>query len=200
MNSRRSLVKLQLRAALFLLLPTFALSAEAHPEVAAVVSKMASFKGFRARLTISSGGGSLSGTLSFSQGKTHFQLSDGRVIASAGRELVVYNPGTQVAGKQTMAPGGGGLGWLLSGFKTRVNGSSAILEAENPAANVQEVRLRWREGHVLEQLSIRHKGSGDWTTMTLSGLRQVDGFPVSLFSYDAPAGSRTVENPLNQSN
>ncbi len=176
------------------------LFAEPNPDVQAVVSRMRSLSGFKASISISTSGGALRGNLSYSNGRVHLSLSDGRVIASTGRELVVYNPSTTVAGKQLMAPGGGGLGWLLTGFKTKVVGNSAYLEAENPAANIQEVRLKWGAEHTLEQLSIRHKSSGDWTTITLSNLRRVDAFPVSLFSYDPPAGSRTVENPLNQSN
>ena len=181
-------------------MPPLSASAEPHPEVAAVVSRMRGMTGFRANVSISSSGGALRGVLSFSGGKTHLALSDGRIIASTGRELVVYNPSSGVAGKQLMVPGGGGLGWLLTGFRTRVSGNTAQLESESATSNIQEVRLRWKEGHVLEQLNIKHKNSNDWLSITLSNVRAVDGFPVSLFSYDPPAGSRTVENPLNQSN
>lgn len=198
MNSRKFWASLILAAAVF---PPLSISAaEPHPEVAAVVARMRGMTGFRATITISSSGGALRGTLSYSGGKTHLALSDGRIIASTGRELVVFNPSSGVAGKQLMVPGGGGLGWLLTGFRTRVSGNTAQLESENPASNVQEVRLRWREGHILEQINIKNKNSNDWLSITLSNVRQVDGFPVSLFSYDPPAGSRTVENPLNQSN
>jgi len=201
MSLRRFLAKRGLAwVAAAIQLLAFPLLAEANPDVAAVVSKLQSMGGFRARITISSSGGALSGTLSYSGGKVHLALSDGRIIASTGRVLTVYNPGAQVAGKQNMAPGGGGLGWLLTGFRTKVTGNTAHLEAENPTSNVQEVRLRWRENHILEQISVRNRDSKEWLTITLSNLRQVDGFPISLFSYDPPAGSRTVENPLNQSN
>lgn len=198
MNSRKFWAKLTIAAAF--LLPPLSVFAEPHPEVAAVVSRMRGMTGFRANISISSSGGALRGVLSFSGGKTHLALSDGRIIASTGRELVVYNPSSGVAGKQLMVPGGGGLGWLLTGFRTRVSGNTAQLESENPTSNIQEVRLRWKEGHLLEQLNIKHKNSNDWLSITLSNVRAVDGFPVSLFSYDPPAGSRTVENPLNQSN
>jgi outer membrane lipoprotein-sorting protein len=197
MNSRKFWAKISIAAAF---LPPLSVFAEPHPEVAAVVSRMRGMTGFRANISISSSGGALRGVLSFSGGKTHLALSDGRIIASTGRELVVYNPSSGVAGKQLMVPGGGGLGWLLTGFRTRVSGNTAQLEAESPTSNIQEVRLRWKEGHVLEQLNIKNKNSNDWLSITLSNVRAVDGFPVSLFSYDPPAGSRTVENPLNQSN
>ncbi|HMZ36774.1 MAG TPA: hypothetical protein PLD60_09030, partial [Leptospiraceae bacterium] len=154
------------------------LFAEPNPDVQAVVSRMRSLGGFKASISISSGGGgALRGNLSYSNGKVHLALSDGRVIAATGRELVVYNPSSSVAGKQLMVPGGGGLGWLLTGFKTKVSGNTALLESENPSSNIQEVRLKWGAEHTLEQLSIRHKSSGDWTTITLSNLRKVDAFP-----------------------
>lgn len=197
MNSRRFWANLSIAAAL---LPPLSASAEPNADVAAVVSRMRSMTGFRANVSISSSGGALRGVLSYSSGKTHVALSDGRIIASTGRELVVYNPSSGVAGKQLLIPGAGGLGWLLTGFKTRVSGNTAQLEAENPTSNIQEVRIRWKEGHILEQLNIKQKNSSDWLSITLSNVRAVDGFPVSLFSYDPPAGSRTVENPLNQSN
>lgn len=176
------------------------LSAGAPPKVRAVVGKMASLRVFRANVRFGSGGGMTSGVLSFQHGKSHFKLSDGRVMAGNGRFLTVYNPATGTAGKQTMSLGGGGLGWVLSGFEYRVAGNQAHGKATNPDAKVQEVRIQWGAGSVLRQLSVKHKGSDAWFTIALSNVRTVGGFPASLFSYKPPAGSRTVENPMDQRN
>ena len=183
-----------------LLLVPAGLTANAPPQVRAVVAKMASLRVFRANVRFGTGGGMTSGVLSFQHGKTHFKLGDGRVMAGNGRYLTVYSPATGVAGKQTMGLGGGGLGWVLSGFDYRVAGNQAVGKATNPDAKVQEVRIRWGAGNMLRQLSVKHKGSDSWFTIAISNVRTVGGFPASLFSYKPPAGSRTVENPMDQRN
>ena len=154
---------------------------------------------FRASISITTPDGFLRGTLSFSGGRVHIALSDGRVIAANGHQLFVYSPSTQVLGRQDMVPGGGGLGWLLTGFRTRVTGRTAHLTAENPNAQIREVRLVWDDNFLLKSLSIR-RGEDSTMTIALSDIRRIENFPANLFNYKAPPGSRTVENPLNQSN
>ncbi len=171
---------------------------EGEDAVRTVVSRMQSLNSFRATLTISSPQGNLRGVLSFQNGKLNLQLGDGRVIASNGRQLFVFS-GT-VLGRQDMVPGGGGLGWILSGFKIRVTGRTAYLTPENPASRFHDVRLTWDENFYLKQLSIRRGEETEPMTIALADIRKVENFPASLFSYKSPPGSRTVENPLNQSN
>ena len=115
-----------------ILLVSAPVQAQAPAEIRSVVSKMSSLGSFRATVTIGSGGGGTRGVLSYSGGKVHLKLSDGRVIASNGRTVIVYNPGSRVAGKQPVG-GGGGLGWLLEGFEYRVSGSQATGRAINPS-------------------------------------------------------------------
>ena len=91
-----------------------------------VVSRMYGLRSFQAGISISSsGGGFTRGTLSYQSGKFHLALSDGRVIASNKKALIVYNPSTRVAGKQDMYSGSGGLGWL-SGRFCRCGGGSSV--------------------------------------------------------------------------
>ena len=172
----------------------------APSEVRSVVSRMSSLGSFRATIGMGSGGSLASGVLSYQRGKVHLKFSDGRGIAGNGRVMVVYNPATGVAGKQPMATGGGGLGWLLSGFENRVSGSQAAGRATDPNARIQEVKLAWGQGFTLRRLSIKNKDSESWFTITLSNVRPVASFPAALFSYKPPAGARTVENPLDQRN
>lgn len=183
-------------AAAFLFFAPGALFAQAPAQVQAVVAKMNSLGGFRANVNING----QSGVLSYQGGRFHFQLSDGRVLASNGRSMVAYNPGSRVAGRQTAAPGGGGLGWLLSGFEYRVSGMEAVGRAIDPGASMREVKVAWGPDNILRRLSIRYRDSETWFVISLSNVRQVSGFSTSLFSYKPPAGSRTVENPLDESN
>ncbi len=177
------------------------LVAQEDSPVAKVVARMNSLDGFRADVGItSSEGGIIRGALSYQGGKMHLALSDGRVIAANGRHLIVYSPSTGVAGKQDMGAGGGGLGWLLSGFETKVRGNAAELTALDPDRGVQKVHLRWSGDYTLQQISIRRKGSEGFLTIQISNLRSVKSFAANVFSWKPPAGSRTVENPLNQKN
>lgn len=176
--------------------------ADGEGALQSVVGRMNSLGAFRAAISITTGDGFIRGTMSFQGGKFHMAMSDGRVIASNGREVTVYSPATGTAGKQSIF-GGGGLGWILKGFKAKVSGSSAHLTAEDANSRIAEVRLKWNADFTLTQISIlpRSKAdSSDWTTIAISDIRAVEGFPSSLFSWHPPAGSRTVENPLNQSN
>ncbi|MCB1172590.1 MAG: outer membrane lipoprotein carrier protein LolA [Leptospiraceae bacterium] len=179
--------------------PTVRLCA-APPQVVAVVNKMASLRVFRATVSFGTGGGMTSGVLSYQNGKTHFKLSDGRVVAGNGRNMVVYSPATGTAGKQSMVGGGGGLGWLLSGFEWRVGGNAATGKAVDPGAKVQEVQIVWGANNILRSLKVKRAGSEAPFRITLSNVRTAGGFPASLFSYKPPSGSRTVENPLDQRN
>lgn len=161
---------------------------------------MNSLRSFRANVTIGSGGGGMSGTLSYQGGNFHFQMGDGRVIASNGNRMVVYSPATRVAGKQTAGGASGGLGWILSGFEYRVSGSEAVGRALDPNNKIREIKVAWAPDFTLRRLSIRNADSDAWFTISLSNVRAVSGFSASLFSYRPPAGARTVENPLDQSN
>lgn len=183
----------------FVFLLYFAITDQIAASAANVVSRMNGLGAFRAQLTIVQTGSTLRGTLSYEGGKMHLALADGRVIASNGREMIVYNPATRVAGRQPVA-GGGGLGWLLSGFTETVASNHSHLVATDPSAGVQEVRLFWNEGYTLRQLRIRHRDSDQWMNITLSNIQTVTGFSPGLFTYRPPAGSRTVENPLNPRN
>ncbi|MEQ9364334.1 MAG: hypothetical protein RIF32_08835 [Leptospirales bacterium] len=180
--------------------PFSALSAQQAPaEIRSVVSKMSSLGSFRATVTLGSGSGGTRGVLSYSGGKVHLKLSDGRVIASNGRTVIVYNPASRVAGKQPVG-GGGGIGWLLTGFEYRVAGNQATGRAIDPGSRLSEVKVVWGDGYVLRKLSMRNRESDSWFVISLSNVRSVAGFPAALFSYKPPAGSRTVENPLNEIN
>lgn len=173
----------------------FSVALEANP-LQKVVGVMNSST-FRASVNIKSGGSSFNGTLSYSGGKMNFRLGDGRVIASNGRKIFAFDPSTRTMGRQD-AGGGGGLGWILS-YTARIDGDRAVLTPNSPAHNYEEVRLSWDEGYFLRSISMKGKG-GDVITIKINSVSRVASFPVSIFSYKAPPGSRTVDNPLNQRN
>ncbi len=152
---------------------------------------------FRASVSIRSGSSRFSGTLSCSAGKMNFRLSDGRIIASNGRKIFAFDPSTRTMGRQD-ATGGGGLGWILS-YNARITGNRAVLTPTSPNQRYEEVRLSWDDGYFLRSISMKGKG-GDVISIRLSNIKRVASFPVSIFSYKPPPGSRTVDNPLNQRN
>ena len=152
---------------------------------------------FRANINVRSGGSSYSGSLSYSGGKMNFRLSDGRVIASSGRKIFVFDPSSRTMGRQD-ASGGGGLGWILS-YNARIDGNRAVLTPNSAGQAYEEVRISWDDSFFLRSLSMKSK-SGDVVTIKINNVTKVASLPVSLFSYKAPPGSRTVDNPLNQRN
>ena len=186
---------------LFLLLLPFTFVSPQTSVIQQVVSKWNSLGSFKANISISSGNSQgLNGTLSYQKGRIHLALSGGRVIASTGRELVVFDPASGVAGKQELNPKGGGLGWILQGYRVNASGNSAHLVAEKENMQYKEVRLNWGEDFTLKQISVKSKNATDWLVIKISNVRIVESFPSNLFSYKPPAGSRTVDNPLNQRN
>lgn len=174
---------------------TYTIALDANP-LEKVVSVMNSST-FRASVNIRSGGSNFNGTLSYSGGKMNFRLGDGRVIASNGRKIAVYDPTTRTMGRQDAA-GGGGLSWILS-YTARIDGNRAVLTPNSPSHSYEEVRLSWDEGYFLRSISMKGKG-GDVISIKINSVSRVASFPVSIFSYKPPPGSRTVENPLNQRN
>ncbi len=166
-----------------------------------MVGRMTSLGSFQAQVSISgSETGIVRGSLFYQRGKIHFSMSGGRVIAGDGRSLTVYNPASRVAGKQDTYGGGGGLGWLLNGFTSRVSGNRAHLTADDPSRYINQVRVTWDpRTYIMRSISIQYR-SGSTTTISFSRIARVKNISQSKFSWHPPAGSRTVENPLNQRN
>lgn len=191
--------------AVFLIsVPVFAQNpADPATEIRTVIRHWKNLNSFKATLSIDGGAGVMRGEFSYQRGRFHLQLNDGRVVASNGRELIVYTPETQVAGKQNLDPENAGLGgpdWLNGYSVDSSSGRTAHLVAENPSAAISEVKLRWAEDYTIQLLSIKDRKTENWLNITISNLRTVESFPANIFSWKPPAGSRTVENPLNQSN
>ena len=184
----------------FAFVPAGSQSSGAGP-LSKVVGVMNSLGSFRANVSIgTAGGGLISGKLAYSRGRVNFRLGDGRVIASNGRMITVFSPASNVAGRQDMGGRGGGLGWILSGFEAKIAGNNAHLTATDPSRSVQEVRMSWTPAYTLRSISIRRGQSQNWLTIRFGNIQKVANIGVSQFSWHPPAGSRTVENPLNQRN
>ncbi len=173
------------------------LTANRSEEVAAVIARMADLKRFQAGVNITSGESFWSGTLSYDAGRIHLALNDRRVIASDGKFLYVYDPNSKVVGKQELEGNSAGLEWLLKGYLTKIEGNTAYLVAESGAARYREVHLTWAQDKTLQKLSIRPRGSENWTTVVINNLQEVSGFPDSLFTLQAPRGVRVIFNPLS---
>lgn len=173
--------------------------AAANP-IARVVAAMRSLKSFTAHITINSAEGLVRGKLVYQNGMMNLRLRDGRVIASNGRNLLVFSPGTNVAGKQDIHARGGGLGWILNGYRSEIKGNTAHLVAEEPDKRIQEVRLQWGSDFLLQNITFRSKEGENWTTVGLTKITPVNNISTAKFFWHPPSGSRTVDNPLNQKN
>jgi hypothetical protein len=157
-----------------------------------VINKFSSST-FRANLTIEQNGSSIIGKIYYQQGNVHFQLNDGRIVASNTRYIIVYDPETKVLGKQEKSSGGD-LSWVLK-YPYKIVGNKAIIEPENENP-YKKIIISWNSDNF--PILIQFLSDEKSITYRFSGITYLNNLPSSLFSYKPPAGSRSVENPLNE--
>ena len=170
-----------------------------------VIDSMNNLGSFKADLSINHAGTMARGKLSYQDGKIHLKLSDGRVIAADGKELVVYNPVSMVAGRQSLdeEEKSLGLNWLLSGYGTQQydqSKSSVVMKALDSRREIQDVQLEWNEKFYIKTISYKTLEKEEWTVLTFANITSVNNLSAGLFSWRPPAESRTVLNPLNTKN
>lgn len=147
---------------------------------------------FKANLNIETKNNSISGKIYYQKGNLHFKLNDGRIIASNFRNIIIYDPETHVAGKQDKIPGGG-ISWILK-FPYKIEGNKAIIEPENQKP-YKKIIISWNSDN-FPQL-IQFISDDNTIIYRFSNITYLNNISSSLFSYKPPAGSRSVENPLN---
>lgn len=135
---------------------------------------------------------SFNGKIYYQQGNIHLKLNDGRVIASNYKSIMVYDPSTKVLGKQEKTSGGG-LSWILS-YPYSIEGNKAIIEPpnQNPYSKIIVI---WNVDLFPIQIIFESETSN--TSFKFFNIVYVNNLPSNYFFYKPPAGSRTVENPLN---
>ena len=148
---------------------------------------------FKANLTIEQNGSSITGKIYYQKGNVHFQLNDGRIVASNQRYIIVYDPETKVLGKQEKSSGGD-LSWILK-YPYKIVGNKAIIEPENEKP-YKKIIISWNADNF--PTLIQFLSDEKSISYRFNGITMLNNLPSSLFSYKPPAGSRSVENPLNE--
>jgi len=161
-------------------------------ELQTVIQKLQSST-FQGNLTIETKNRTITGKIYYQHGNIHFKLNDGRIIASNSKNIIVYDPDTRVAGKQDKTMGGG-LNWIL-GYPYKIEGNRAKIEPPNQKP-YQKIFIRWDSNYF--PVLIQFINDEDTITYKFSNITFLNNISSSLFSYKPPAGSRSVENPLNQ--
>ncbi|TGK11405.1 outer membrane lipoprotein carrier protein LolA [Leptospira fletcheri] len=182
-------------AAVFLVCGTSILSDPGKDRLNALIGKMSEISSFRASITVNN---ELSGTLSYKKpNQLHVKFSDGRVIAANGRFLWFYSPSRGIVGKQDLKGLSGGIAGLLSGYEevTPVGGS---LRLKSPTKTYEEIVVTLGSDNTPRSLRMKHRGSGEYTSISFSGVQTNVGLAASLFNFGAPANAQIVENPLNE--
>jgi len=148
---------------------------------------------FKANLTIEQNGSSITGKIYYQKGNVHFQLNDGRIVATNTRYIIVYDPETKVLGKQEKSSGGD-LSWILK-YPYKIVGNKAIIEPENEKP-YKKIIISWNADNF--PTLIQFLSDEKSISYRFNGITMLNNLPSSLFSYKPPAGSRSVENPLNE--
>ncbi|MCS6984555.1 MAG: outer-membrane lipoprotein carrier protein LolA [Leptospiraceae bacterium] len=123
--------------------------------------------------------------------KLHIRTSDGRIVATNGVYLWLYNPSTGVCAKQEVSGSSGGLLSLLNQYEIQERGSSYVLH--NAQAYFEEIIITLNN-QVLTSLKMRHREH--ILHFTFSQVELGSGIKASLFNYKPPAHVQVIENPL----
>jgi outer membrane lipoprotein-sorting protein len=129
-----------------------------------------------------------------------FTSPSGRVLASNGKRLWVYDSSSNICGVQDLAKGGSG------GIAALVNGYLAILTAQGPSGYTvklksaekaySDVTLVLDSSFLLKKAVLANK-SGDGLTITLSGVRTGESMVPGMFDFAVPPNAQLVKNPLD---
>lgn len=151
---------------------------------------------------ITTGGNSYTGTFQYlAPDKIYVKFSNpsGKIIASNGKTLWVYNPYSSVCGIQDLAKGGsGGLSGIISGYRsiaTETPGGVTILlkHSERPFS---EINLYLDQTYFLKRAVLR-TSDGATFSLALSNVKTGLNLVPSIFSFRVPHDAQTVKNPLN---
>ncbi len=134
----------------------------------------------------------ITGKIYYQNTNIHIKLNDGRIIASNLKNIIVYDPQTKVSGKQDKISGGG-LEWVLK-YPYELEGNKAIIlpDNENP---YKKIIIIWNQDFF--PTTIQFISEKITITYRFSNIVFLNNISSNYFSYKPPAGSRSVENPLN---
>ncbi len=148
-------------------------------------------------------GQSYTGTFKYmSPGKIHvkFTSPSGRVLATNGKRLWVYDSSSNICGVQDVGMGGSG------GIAGLVNGYLAILTAQGPSGYTLKLKNSEKtyseiilvlDGSFMLKKAVLNSKDGEGMTVTLTNVRTGVSMIPGMFDFNVPSNAQVVKNPLN---
>ena len=154
------------------------------------------FTSFSANFSYSSGEGLVyTGKIYYEYpGKLHLKLSDGRIIATNGTYLWLFNPETMKCARQKVTMDNGNFLGMLSA-ENLVSSTDTNFVFEKPGGKIREVIIN-TQGNMIK--NARLKINENYVSVSFSNVETDIGIKASLFNYKPPTDAQLVENPLNQ--
>lgn len=133
--------------------------------------------------------------------KIHIELNNpgGKLIVANGKQLWVYDRGTNICAVQDLDDSkSGGIAALTSGYNATVvgheNGYRMLLQ--NPGRNYPEITITTDDSFTLRNAVLKNR-DGKKTTFSLSNINTSPDLVRSKFDFRVPADAQTIRNPLD---
>jgi len=126
--------------------------------------------------------------------KLHLVLADNSVIATNGIYLWIYNPETEICGKQEVAENSGGLIGFLKNYTEIYDSEKELFVFKNDKNKHSEITLKI-EKEMIKEMTLKSEELTQ--TILFSEVKVGTGIKGSLFNFKPPPNSQLVENPLN---
>ncbi len=202
---------------IFLLFPFYPLYSEVPNQIKTMVQKMNALKNFKGKIEIVSDLSTLLGKVYYNQGNMNLSFSNGDVIAVNGKDMIAFDANTNVAGRQSVSQTkkSRGLSWLLQGISyerlaenhwqgrpsKKTFMKRELLDKKN-RYHLKEIEIKITTDNLLKEIKIvKWRGIADTEQKMIVNITEIIpniNFSPFIFSYNTPAGSRTIENPLSR--
>ncbi len=136
-----------------------------------------------------------------SPGKIYVKFSSpsGKIIASNGKKLYLFNPSSNICGVQDLGSGhSGGIAGVVSGYNAIAMGGAGgyTIKLSSNDRHYSNITLSVDSTFMLKKAVLKTK-SGGGTTISLSGVITGEGMSPGVFDFNPPSSALTVNNPLN---
>lgn len=144
----------------------------------------------------------MSGSFKFmAPGKFYIKFSApaGKIIATNGKKLWVYDPNDNVCGVQDVGGGGsGGIAGIINGYMSIASsgGSDTTIRLKNPKKDFRDIIIQVDSSYLPKKITFRRE-NGDGMAVSFSNLTANDPMSPGLFDFNVPANVQLVKNPLN---
>lgn len=180
--------------------PAFSISGS--DALAKFKSKMYSFKTLQGVITINyTSGRMITGSFKYmAPGKFYFKMTNpaGKIIATNGKKLWVYDASTAICGIQEAGGLSGGLASFANGYYAIATsrGSDTIIKLKSPDRTYSDVNILVDSSFMLKKVSFKNK-KGDGFSVSLSGLRIGENIHSGIFDFNVPSNAQVIKDPLN---